>query len=1024
MCWQWGISGHSAKDQFASSYRRIASSGLFTKMDKKLTPLNQLSPIKSSSKKYVLVEESRLADLLAFDALLTIERHSLNQQCSRLFIDSHASAAVPLPATRKAIGYYCEQAMFKAREALQRLNGAWAEHCTKHHYNTKPVYMNNSYLSIAPVGERMMKYRLIKAARRAYSQQLEHDTMAYEDTLSYWSTLYGEAQARRNDYEKYFILATRYGAFAEEDFVKTDRPGRKYYTTVTLAARKMQLLWDRYWAMAKLRRYRAVKRLQCVWRMHRAYKHFHPIIRLRLKFSKRCYYIYVIAKWKRHHHICKLVKEAILFYRSNYVGLCFAGWKAETANVKAERNLKLKKLLNQAMNAGLFRTFTRWLQYVKQNKALKRRLRRYLHCPQFDMWVEYVAFQKHLRSLNKAACKVQVHMRRVLAVRRVIKRRAATGTVHHFLRLVVATKRMRSRRTETIREEYSTWKPMELVKRAQKLNEHEKARLSKKQAYVQQIEKQYVLQLQQHLGSKDGHIQLQQLLHHMKAHKGEQEGEHLQGKAALDAIAHSLKRELQSFIRIQEGHNFDLKQPPHIQCYHPRCKMTCASEEQYANHIGLVPCHEGLSAHPQVTYFHRMLRHLKGQEVLRAHWLQLYGLSGLVNVLDLYVALQEWHKLSTHTTAFQAKGMGIYEMYLADTALRKVSCDHSLSNLFETRLSLVTPSANPADQLYRSTHKPTILRSVLGMEGVEYKEFTTAYALKVDVFDEVELHCFHALFQAVLDEQNKAVSPLDSTMEHAPTVLSTDLLQHPTYLAILHEEEVKRAADLAHDYELYRKQLIRIWVKGYQQHANLIIAKANEVLAIVMDQEVQRMYIAIERKAVQEVVHKKHQQQQAHYESQVLVIDEITSWAEEDVLEYVFQFYTTALINAMWEVTDYRKGMLQYIGLLKTNMKRAPGIQEAPNKQADREWFNAFLQSTLSKELALIPLSKDEASATIQALMRRCLAKKRARIAFAKRYKKFYDESYQAYYYFDTVTEQSTWSPPVVFKVLFPNAKW
>lgn len=112
--------------------------------------------------------------------------------------------------------------------------------------------------------------------------------MSYEDNLSLHTCLYYDALQRQKDYERYFILSSRFGPFSEEEFHRDSRPGRRYYTTVTKAAVKLQRLWDRYYAVQKLRRFRASRLIQKYVRRHIIYKRLHPIIRLRMKIGKVC----------------------------------------------------------------------------------------------------------------------------------------------------------------------------------------------------------------------------------------------------------------------------------------------------------------------------------------------------------------------------------------------------------------------------------------------------------------------------------------------------------------------------------------------------------------------------------------------------------------------------------------------------------------------------------------------------------------------------------------------------------------
>lgn len=1018
-CFQFGVHGSGMKDEFAQSYRRITSSGLFTKMDKKLAPLKNLDPISPKNKKYVLVEEERLQELLQFDAVLQQERRLLGVQCSNLFLDQHMPAWVPLPATRHAIHHLCEQQMHRARSEIVRLQTAWEDYCVKNHYNSPPIYMKRSFVETAPLAQRALKLRLVREARHVWNQRRERDTMLFEDELSRWSNIYTDAMIRQRDYERYFILATRYGAFSEEEFNSDPRPGKRYYTKVVRGALKLQLLWDRYWAMARLRRYRAARNIQKQIRRFLIYRKLHPIIRLRLKFGKRTYYMYCMALWKRYIYLVKMIRESIVFYRSNYVGICFGSWKKFAMENKAARNAKIRKMMLRAQNSEVYRTFSRWVKYTNQNKSLKRKLRRWFGLPQFDMWLEYVRWQKHLKTLHKAATRCQNRIRIFLSRHKVVKRKEAVNNLHHFMRVVRAVQQVRKKKMEAIANEYVLWLPEETLRRAQRLNEQERGRLQRKQAHIQAKEKVATKELQDHLSSRDGNRQLEQLwiaspdLISQLRLEGLSRGE--RKKKVYDHLSNQLRRQYLDYVQCLEGHNFDVKFPPFVKCFDYHCGATFTSEAQYHHHCSLPASSHpptGLSAHPQATAFHMMLRHPKGQDILRTHWTLLYGVSGLVGMLDLYLALQDLKKTPSQSTSFYTKALLVFDLFCSPNGARRLNLQdfEGRAALDDTFARLHEHNITAFPGFYHDTRaRPGLIRKyVLGWEGVQYVHFSPDLILRPDTFQALELHVFLVMLKAIVEDN------------------AGELLKHPSYVAVLAEETVAKDQDMRRDYEQYRRSLIRAWTRGYMQHAAMISAKATEVVDQIMEDEVMRLYGVLEKRAVKEAVIRRHYHEQLVHEERMLLIDDAVAWVEESALEFIFDFYSRALVEAMWEVTDYRKGMLQYAGLLKTNLKKKIGVDDIPSvaKKADKEWFDQFLARTFALERILQPLSTDQAATRIQNRIRIILARKRARIAFAKRYKKFYDESYQSYYYFDNVTGESMWQPPILFRIFYPNAQW
>eukprot|EP01039_Chlorochromonas_danica_P003648 gene3648-3994_t len=1017
----FGVSGTRCEDDFARSYRRLASSGLFTQSDRRLAPLDQLEPATSSlqPRKYVLVEESRLQDLLRFDDVLACERRRLGQQCGFLFVDGHMPACIPVPATRHAIHHMCEQQMAKARVEILRLQSAWHKHCQANHYLAPPIYMQHSFVDNAPVAQRALKLRLVREARQNWRQRYERDHMTFEDDLSYWSNVYGEAMLRQRDYERYYILATRYGPFSQDEFALDSRPGKRYYTKAVRGALKLQLLWDRYWAMARLRRFRACRMIQKHWRMHNAWQRFHPIIRLRLKFGKRTYFIFCMALWKRYVYLCKLIREAITFYRSNYVGMCFAAWKKFSSDNRNDRQQRAKRLIVQFQNAELFQTFQRWRKFIVRVKVIRRKLHRWFALPQFDMWVDFVKWQRHLKTLHGSARRCQTQIRILIAKKKLTQRKAAVHSIHHFMKILNSVLKVKRERLRVVRDGFKEWSPEEMRRRYSKLNDVEKGRLHRKQGYVFNQEKSAVLELQDFLSSGDGNIQLQQLLaaspHLIDALNLRSLSRGERRKKAYDHLSHTLKDELVDCVRCLEGHNYDAKFPPFLKCFDPRCQATFTNEEQYHNHLhqrfGSHPL-EGWSAHAKATKIHLLLCHPKGQEVLRDHWTASYGLSGIVNVLDFYVSLQELKKVEAQSKGFYAKAHALFDLYCAVDAPRRVNFGdyEDCSKLVQCMKMLRENNITVFPGYYHDARaRPGLVRKyLLGWEGPVYQHFSVDLLLRPDLFQGIELLAFHRLVEAIVVEE-------------------TDLLNHPVYRDALRQEELDKEEALFKDYQRYRQHLISTWARGYMQYAARVAFKAAEVVSLVLEKECQKLYNSAERIAVRETVQRIRYAEQVIHEEEMLIIDEAVTWTEEASLEGIFDFYARSLVEAMWEVVDNRKGMLQYAGLMKSNPRKfaeTSPIVTTASRKAEKEWFDNFLATTLKREKASLPVGKVDAAVRLQKRLRGMMARKKARIIFAKRFKKYLDESYGAYYYFDNQTGEACWSSPKLFHILFPKAVW
>ena len=145
--------------------------------------------------------------------------------------------------------------MRKFASQIMVLNAQWVSFAKAHHYDRSPVYTKESYLKSAPLSQRALKLRLVLEAADAFYKRKERDSMMYEDDLSYLVGKYQDCRQRKVDYDRYFVLATRYGCFDELEFFKDTTPGFRYWKKVTIAAVRFQKRWIKYWSYEKIKRY-------------------------------------------------------------------------------------------------------------------------------------------------------------------------------------------------------------------------------------------------------------------------------------------------------------------------------------------------------------------------------------------------------------------------------------------------------------------------------------------------------------------------------------------------------------------------------------------------------------------------------------------------------------------------------------------------------------------------------------------------------------------------------------------------
>jgi len=636
--------------------------------------LAEIVPNNNQSKRYVVVEESRLQELTKLEGTLRKEKELLGEQCGWVLSDFALNPRIPIPATRLAVHTFCDQQMRKIGKEVIELKEKWETFCAQNHYNKPHLYIKDSYLKTAPVSQRALKLRLVRSAVETWRLRKDRDSMLFEDDLSYLMGKYVEARVRQKDYDRYYILAARYGPYSEKEFNLDPRPGRRFFIAASRGAIKLQMLWDRYWAVMKLRRYRACRTIQKYYRRRFYYKKYHPIINLRLKIGKKTYYMFCWHAWLRYNHICRLIKEALTYQFGTFIRKNFAAWKQHVREVTDSRNARSKVMRARAKGALVYFKFKAWVRFSTGNRNLKRRLRRLFGFPHFDMWVQHVKWQKYMKNVNLAAEKVQAVFRAVIARQRFLRKKRAVAVLRTFNQLVLCVRVVKHKRRKTVLQEFEVWSPDEIVRRATRLNEIERQRIGKRQQFVQDKEKGAIAGLRKHLNSPDGFAQIAEILRSsstaekMNALYPEKKYNSLHKEARQHVIARCLADECSKCIRQLETHNFNTKHPPFLVCPDTRCAATFTTEAQYHSHMIESEIHAGME--PQFSRFHMMLRHQRGQDLLRGYLMRLHGISGPVAYLDAWNAIQEWKKLPSLSDTYESKAINIIEVRF----LRKSVC--------------------------------------------------------------------------------------------------------------------------------------------------------------------------------------------------------------------------------------------------------------------------------------------------------------------------------------------------------------
>lgn len=609
----FGLHGDSQSDTIRRAYRRVESSALFAQTNTKDAPLSDIVPSNATGKRYVVVEESRLRELTKLEDTLRKEKQMLGEQCGWALNDIEVNARIPMPAIRLAVHSLCEQQMHTLAADVKRLKEQWEAFCRQNHYHKPHLFIKDSYINTAPLSQRAMKLRLVREAVETWRLRKDRDTMLFEDDFSYLMGKFHAARVRQKDYERYYILAARYGPFSDAEFNKDARPGRRYFIAASRGAIKLQLLWDRFWAVTKLRRYRAARLIQKYYRRRYYYKMYHPIINLRLKIGKKTYYMYCWHAWLHYNHLCRKIKEALEYQFNTFIKNNFLAWKRHIRDIKAHREGKASHMISRSKNSIVYFKFKQWARYAQGNRKLKIKRRRAFGFPHFDIWLQYVKLAKHLKNVNLCAAKIQAIFRMLLYRRRFLRKKKAQLKLKEFSKLVLCVRQVRRRRREAVLMEFADWSPGESLRRNNRANDIEKQRLVKRQQYVAEKEKGALAGLRKHLNSKDGQTNLDQLIklpstaEKMHARYPDKKFTSLSKEEKCKLMAKSLGEECSRVIRLLESHNYNSKHPPYLQCADVRCGATCTSEQQYHAHLKESAPHCGNP--PQFSEFHMMLRH-------------------------------------------------------------------------------------------------------------------------------------------------------------------------------------------------------------------------------------------------------------------------------------------------------------------------------------------------------------------------------------------------------------------------------
>lgn len=631
-----------------------------------------------------------------------------------------------------------------------------------------------------------------------------------------------------------------------------------------------------------------------------------------------------------------------------------------------------------------------------------------------------------MKKLAKNATIIQ-SMVRCVQIRRIfqIKKRAASK-LSQFTIIVLAVKTARIRRDVAVAREFVPWRPLEEERRATRLNDTERRRLIRQQQVVQEGEMKAVVEIKQHILTRNGRVQVSDMASRIAAgtlvvDPSIVSNQRLSsGDAVRDMAEQELLRQAKAHARLKDRHDFNAKMPPFVRCADPVCNAIFTSGKQYLNHLKFsdyhlsranIPpsCHD-LSSFPLYSELHMQLKGPRAQDLMRAYLARRLGIDPVVNCLDAWIAIQDWRKVVTKSEHYTSKALSIYETFLSDDCERPLQLRSRCSEveLKEICRRLEVVKNREGRGLLTVVHASrSKIRQLLGMSGQQYQSWVSEREVSPDIFDKVEWLCFLNIFETLERDPDY----------HSSTEWFTLQVAHDA-------DEALRAKELESDFRRARMAEFRNWVGEFKAEENAMSQWAILAADSVLKDEVDRIADALIDAGLKEKVFEIQHEEQRVHEHRKALLDEALSWVSMNVEEEIYERYVSALIMSMLEVPECRKGMLEYSGLLKKNIKKRLLIDMNVKSASKAEWFEQFTKEAIAEERKVLPMDAASATVVIQRRLRGVLGRKKARRIFVATYSKRYDSSSGQCYYVNNQTGETSWQKPLITAKLISNTSW
>lgn len=979
------------------SYRRVASSQvLLPPADTNVSLSDLFRTQNADGKNYILVEESRLSELTKLENILRTEKAMLGEQCVMVLSEVNVTARIPMPAIRLAMHSLCDAEMKKYSKLIASLHEEWRVFARKNNYHKSFLASNASYVNSAPEAQKMSKIKYAYEANQKYLLRKARDTMVFEDNFSRYADKFIDAELRRQDYERYYVLATKYGVFDEKEFARDAWPGTRYYKMATRAAQMLQKRWAVYWPIKKMRMHRAARMFQALWRGHAAYRVWHPIIMLSLHVGKRSYFRHSWGRWLEYNKLCRQIKASLRFFMDTYTRRCFVAWRKYSVDQKLHKQDLLNRFARRIKNSSLHMVYSRWAAFAKRSAYVKLFARRLFQNPHFHVWVQYTKKSKYIKRLGRFATRIQACGRGYNMRRRYKQKKRAAAILRSFYQIMLAKRRARQIRDDVITSEYAKWRPEEMESRHQRAVEKERRRLVWQHQVTQEKESAMKLDLKRHLRTRSGRIQINEVAKVMMSTRD------VDWRRAVALAKEELIAECGCFARKIGKHDFNAKSPPFIVCADNACRVICVSEEQYVSHVQNTDHHKDKDC--SFLRLHLSLKDSKAQEAWRQFLIRTEGFGERVNILDLWSSIQEWRKVHVSSESYTSRAVFIYETFLQEQCIRQVGI--APPNFADIVKKLEHVKNREFEGLYSlKTRQKGFLRRLFRLSGVKYEAWTAENIVSPDMYDEVEWWCMLQM------SANFPINEFEAS---------------PEGLQLRAQNEASIAANEKALFDLYvefRQRNFMFWTLEFVRQEKQLDAQAETLVNLCVASICDSVsYDTCNAATLEKVFVVGHDEQNSH-EFTNLLVDDVVYWTTENIVEGVYAHFVKATVDTMWDIPDCRKQLLEFAGYLRKTAK-ARLLIDMKKKGMSYDWFEEFLTECLAEEKKSLPLNPDSAALAIQRRLRGNWGRSKARKVFVQTYMKRFDQSSGLHYYINISSGTSSWQRPLITRYIFPNSVW